>query len=66
MIEFNEHIIKEEEKEKEQHKFNKKFLIKLIVFMFFYRFYIMHIDTKGTLINYIEDFITEMHENKVP
>jgi hypothetical protein len=41
----------------EQHEFNKKFLVNLMIFMFFYRFYIMHIDPNGTLINLIEKFL---------
>jgi membrane protein insertase Oxa1/YidC/SpoIIIJ len=45
-----------------QEEFNKRFLVKLMIFMFFYRFYSMHIDPQGKLINWIDEFITEYPE----
>jgi len=39
----------------DQHKFNTRFLIGLTIFMFFYRFYSMHIDKEGLIINSIEN-----------
>lgn len=61
MSDFNESNSSEEQLElkEQQHEFNKKFLLKLMVFMFFYRFYIMHVDPKGSLINTIDEFLTE-------
>ena len=49
----------------EQHEFNKKFLIKLMIFMFFYRFYIIHIDPKETLINYTEKFLIDRAQQPI-
>lgn len=46
-----------EPKDSDQRLFNKKFLIKLAFFMFFYRFYIMHIDQNGILFNYVDEFV---------
>ncbi len=51
-------------KKQEQDDFNKLFLIKLVVFMFFYRFYSMYIDQKGTLIGYIDDFLNKQPQFK--
>jgi len=47
MNDFNEH----------KDDFNKRFLIKLVIFMFFYRFYAMHIDKKGLLLKYADEFL---------
>lgn len=43
--------------ESNEHKFNKKFLVKLTVFIFFYRFYIMHLDQQGTMIKWMDDVL---------
>jgi hypothetical protein len=44
----------------EQDKFNKKFLVKLMLFMFFYRFYIMHIDQKGAMVDFAENCFNDL------
>lgn len=44
----------------EQNEFNKKFLIKLTIFMFLYRFYIMHIDQKGVMVDFAENCINDL------
>jgi hypothetical protein len=44
----------------DQNKFNTRFLVKLMIFMFFYRFYSMHIDPDGKLINSIERTFNEL------
>lgn len=46
--------------QEEQNEFNKKFLIKFMIFMFFYRFYIMHIDQKDIVVNAIENRFNEL------
>ncbi len=46
----------------QQDKFNSRFLIKLTFFVFFYRFYIMYIDQKAILVNSIEKFLNQFHE----
>jgi hypothetical protein len=46
----------------EQDEFNKKFLTRLIIFMFFYRFYSMHIDQEGVLVNCVEKCFNEISE----
>ena len=47
-----------------QEEFNKRFLVKLMLFMFFYRFYSMHVDPQGKLVNWIDEFITESQPSK--
>ena len=41
----------------DQDQFNKKFLVRVVILISIYRFYIMHIDKQGKLINYIDEVL---------